>query len=58
MITLETNETFVNSTDKTIYYKVCYINAVGNEQIEIDKLEPTQSLTKTNTVNAIQILLP
>ena len=58
MITLETNQTFVNSTGKLIYYKVIHFNAVGNEQIDILELKPSQSITKTNAVNIIEIFLP
>jgi hypothetical protein len=57
MIPLNTNETFVNNTGKDIYYKVEYINAMGENQVALETLKPTQSLTKTNAVNKVYILL-
>lgn len=58
MLKLELNQTFVNSTNKLIYYIVNNINEQGNEQINVEELRPSQSVTNTTAVNSVQIILP
>ena len=53
---LQLNETYTNKTNKNIYYKVRYINALGNWQECTETLKPLQSITKVNPFNKVTIL--
>jgi len=54
---LELGETFINSLNKHILYRVEFINRLGNYQAFYDILKPSQSLTKTNPLNKINIYI-
>ena len=56
MITLKTNETYFNSSNLEVFYKVVYINYLGQKQEQKDVLKPLQSITKTNPSNKVIIL--
>ena len=50
-------ETFTNTSNRDIYYKVKYFNAMGKQQENTDCLKPLQSITKTNRLNKVTILI-
>lgn len=52
---LGTNETYLNTSNKDIQYKVIFINAMGYKQEKPDILKPLQSVTKTNPKNKVII---
>lgn len=54
---LESGETFINSLNKHILYRVEFINSLGNYQAFYDILKPSESLTKTNPLNKINIYI-
>lgn len=54
---LESGETFINSLNKHILYRVEFINSLGNYQAFYDILKPSESLTKTNPLNKIHIYI-
>jgi len=53
---LKLNETFLNNTNKNIYYSIEYANVLGQWQNKIEVLKPAQSITKTNTFNKVTII--
>lgn len=54
---LEPGETYLNQSSKHILYKVTFFNALGVAQSYYDILKPTESITKTNPVNKVQIYI-
>jgi hypothetical protein len=52
---LRTNQTYLNTSNKDIQYKVVYINSIGHKQEKPDTLKPLQSITKTNPQNKVII---
>lgn len=56
MIILKTNETYFNNSNLEVFYKVVYINYLGQKQEQKDVLKPLQSITKTNPNNKVIIL--
>lgn len=54
---LEIGETFINSLNKNILYRVEFINSLGNYQAFYDILKPSEILTKTNPLNKINIYI-
>lgn len=56
MIILKTNETYFNSSNLEVFYKVVYVNYLGHKQEQKDVLKPLQSITKTNSNNKVIIL--
>lgn len=57
MIILKTNETYFNSSNLEVFYKVVYINYLGQKQEKKDVLKPLQSITKTNPFNKVIIYI-
>ena len=55
MYILRTNQTYLNTSNKDIQYKVIYLNAMGYKQEKPDILKPLQSITKTNPQNKVII---
>ena len=54
---LEIGETFINTLNKHILYRVEFINSLGNCQAFYDILKPTESLTKTNPLNKVNLYI-
>jgi hypothetical protein len=54
---LETGETFLNTLNKHILYRVQYVNATGGISAYYDILKPTESLTKTNPLNKVNLYI-
>lgn len=54
---LESGETFINSLNKHILYRVQYVNAMGGLSAYYDILKPTESLTKTNPLNKVNLYI-
>jgi hypothetical protein len=54
---LESGETFINSLNKHILYRVEFINSLGNYQAFYDILKPSESLTKTNPLNKVNLYI-
>lgn len=54
---LEIGETFINTLNKHLLYKIDYINGSGNYSYYFDVLKPTESLTKTNPLNKVKIYI-
>ena len=54
---LEIGETFLNTTTRHILYRVEFINSLGNCQAFYDILKPTESLTKTNPLNKVNLYI-
>jgi len=54
---LEIGETFINTLNKHILYRVQYVNELGGFSAYYDILKPTESLTKTNPLNKINLYI-
>jgi hypothetical protein len=54
---LEIGETFINTLNKHILYRVEFINSLGTPQAFYDILKPTESLTKTNPLNKVNLYI-
>ena len=54
---LENGETFINTLNKHILYRVEFINSLGSSQAFYDILKPTESLTKTNPLNKVNLYI-
>jgi hypothetical protein len=54
---LENGETFINTLNKHILYRVEFINSLGTPQAFYDILKPTESLTKTNPLNKVNLYI-
>lgn len=54
---LEIGETFINTFNKHLLYKIDYINSTGNCSYYFDILKPAESLTKTNPINKVKIYI-
>jgi hypothetical protein len=54
---LEIGETFINTQNKHLLYKIDYINGSGNYSYYFDVLKPSESLTKTNPLNKVKIYI-
>jgi len=54
-ITLEHGQTYKNETSEALFYVVEWLSALGLYQVRTEKLEPSQTITKTNPLNKITI---
>jgi hypothetical protein len=54
---LDNGETFINTLNKHLLYRVEYVNSLGSFSAYYDILKPSQSLTKTNPVNRVKIYI-
>lgn len=54
---LEAGETYLNTSNRHLLYRVEYLNALGQFQAVYDILKPAESLTKTNPVNKVKIYI-
>jgi hypothetical protein len=54
---LEIGETFINTLNKHILYRVEFVNSSGNYQAFYDILKPSESLTKTNPLNKVNLYI-
>lgn len=54
-IILEHGQTYKNETSEAVFYVVEWLSAFGLYQVRTEKLEPAQSVIKTNPLNKITI---
>lgn len=54
---LQAGETYLNTSNRHLLYRVEYLNALVQFQAVYDILKPAESLTKTNPVNKVKIYI-
>ena len=54
---LEAGESYLNTTNRHLLYRVEFLNALGKYQAFYDILKPAESITKTNPLNKVKIYI-